>query len=252
MNNKSGGGLWTNANGLNFEKESLRYILNNFKEAGYVIENIPELKLSDTEEMYKISKDNTIKGIIGTQNSIFKWLNIEENFITIKKNFVPTEKLKEVWSKDLEPDIVLLTFGDSTSIHIFECKYQNGSGSVDEKIQTAVFKKELWVKLFKQVIDVNTNIHYHYLLSKWFKKDPKKEKKDMWEYNYENVFEFLEKEHFLFFFNETKDWAEKTIIKIDKNGKSIKVKKAWYIEHTSNFKDKGGKPFNPIVFLDKK
>ena len=253
MNNKSGGGSGTNVNGGNFEKESLRYIRENLEENNYKVKPIDIPKLADTEEIYSIYKGETIKGVVGTQNSIFKWLNIEENFKTIKNDFIPTETLKEVWSKDLEPDIVLISFGKETVIRIFECKYQNAPGSVDEKIQTAIYKKELWVKLFKQVLDSETNIHYHYLLSNWFEKESKKIKKQHWTYNYENVFVFLKKNNFSFFINEMVDWDEKDVEYKVKNKKGeVKIKtriKASYKKHHSSFKDLDGKAFNPSEYI---
>ena len=250
MNNKSGGGANTNVGGLNFEKESLRFILKNFQNNGYRVEVFSVKKQSATEEIYKIFNKDSVVGIIGTQNTIFKWLDNEENFKKLKEEFMPSNTLKNVWSKDLEPDIVLVTLGEVPTIHIFECKYQNASGSVDEKIQTATFKKELWVKLFKQVFDEETNINYHYLLSKWFKKGSKESKRPEWKYHYQSIFDFLKVNNILFFINDTKDWESWIETKTNEQGEETKKNKAKFILHDSDFKTLEGVPFNPSKLID--
>lgn len=50
-------------------------------------------------------------------------------------------------------------------IYIIEKKFQQGSGSVDEKIQTGIFKKIHYTRLFQ-----NYKIYYIYCLSDWYKK----------------------------------------------------------------------------------
>ena len=51
-------------------------------------------------------------------------------------------------------------------INIIEKKFQQTPGSVDEKIQTAIFKKEFYEEQYP-----NYKIKYCYCLSDWFKKD---------------------------------------------------------------------------------
>jgi len=82
---------------------------------------------------------------------------------------------KEILSKKLLPDGALLV-GDS--IYIIEKKYQAGSGSVDEKLQTCDFKKKQYIKLFEPI---NIKVEYYYVLNDWFDKP---------EYN--DVFNYIE------------------------------------------------------------
>jgi len=53
---------------------------------------------------------------------------------------------------------------DNKIIFIIEKKFQQGSGSVDEKIQTGDFKKKHYSQLFP-----NFKVEYIYCLSDWFK-----------------------------------------------------------------------------------
>ncbi len=51
-------------------------------------------------------------------------------------------------------------------IFIIEKKFQQGTGSVDEKIQTGPYKQHHYSELFP-----NYNVNYVYCLSDWFKND---------------------------------------------------------------------------------
>jgi hypothetical protein len=62
--------------------------------------------------------------------------------------------------------IISCTCQQRKNIFIIEKKFQQTPGSVDEKIQTAAFKKYHYSNLFP-----NFKIHYIYCLSDWFKRD---------------------------------------------------------------------------------
>jgi hypothetical protein len=64
------------------------------------------------------------------------------------------------------------------TVYIIEKKYQAGSGSVDEKLQTCDFKKKQYIKLFKPL---NIKVEYYYVLNDWFRRP-----------EYEDVFEYIE------------------------------------------------------------
>ena len=70
-------------------------------------------------------------------------------------------------SKRLLPDDALLVIVRKT-LFIIEVKYQQVSGSVDEKLQTCDFKSKQYVKL---VQDLKLKVEYVYVLGEWFK-DP--------------------------------------------------------------------------------
>jgi hypothetical protein len=63
-----------------------------------------------------------------------------------------------------EPDEVYIN-ESSKILYIIEKKFQQGPGSVDEKIQTGVFKRYYFQKVFP-----NYMVHYIYCLSDWFKR----------------------------------------------------------------------------------
>lgn len=80
-------------------------------------------------------------------------------------------------------------------IFIIEKKFQQGSGSVDEKIQTGPFKKRHYKKLFQ-----NYNVHYIYCLSDWFKRD-----------EYKSVLEYLEESEIPVFWGNDADYKNKIV-----------------------------------------
>ena len=73
-----------------------------------------------------------------------------------------------ILSKQLLPDDVIYVIHNNT-VFILEVKYQEVSGSVDEKLQTCGFKLRQYKKLFAPL---NHNVEYIYILNDWFK-DPK-------------------------------------------------------------------------------
>lgn len=75
---------------------------------------------------------------------------------------------EKVISKKLLPDDSIYVIINNT-LFIIECKFQQVSGSVDEKLQTCDFKKKQYQKLMALA---NIDVEYIYLLSDWFK-DPK-------------------------------------------------------------------------------
>ena len=68
-------------------------------------------------------------------------------------------------SHQILPDDSIYVIINNT-MYIIECKYQQRSGSVDEKLQTCVFKKKQYKKLLSRL---NIEVQYIYLLSDWFK-----------------------------------------------------------------------------------
>lgn len=136
--NTVGGGARTNLNGLEFEGRT------------------------DLLEALKKHPKCTVEG-----NQVFKDGAIVAHYY--EKHNLYSEYLKpagvdytKILSKKLLPDGALLV-GDT--MYIIEKKYQAGSGSVDEKLQTCDFKKKQYTKLFKPL---NIKVEYYYVLSKWF------------------------------------------------------------------------------------
>ena len=72
---------------------------------------------------------------------------------------------KSCVSKRLMPDDSIFVLMNNT-LFVIECKFQQVSGSVDEKLQTCDFKKKQYQKL---LAPANIDIEYIYLLSDWFR-----------------------------------------------------------------------------------
>jgi len=73
---------------------------------------------------------------------------------------------KGLLSRKLLPDDALLVIVRET-LFIIEVKYQEGEGSVDEKLQTCDFKRKQYLKL---VSPLGLKVEYVYVLCDWFEK----------------------------------------------------------------------------------
>lgn len=139
--NTHGGGAKTNANGLKFERNMS--LMDSVLRAGMTVEN------------NEIIIDGIPVGMVLRQAEIYK------NFL------VPNGvNWKEVISGELRPDNAFINYKTKTA-YIIEVKYQEGSGSVDEKLQTCYFKKRQYTKLFSKV---GYSVEYIYVCNDWFKK----------------------------------------------------------------------------------
>lgn len=81
----------------------------------------------------------------------------------------------KIISKKLLPDDAILIIKDKT-LFIIELKFQEVSGSVDEKLQTCDFKNKQYKKL---LAPLNIEVKYVYVLNDWF---AKKEYRDVLHY----------------------------------------------------------------------
>ena len=64
----------------------------------------------------------------------------------------------------------MLLYQQKKFVYIIECKNQNCSGSVDEKIETGPIKLDYFKELFN-LYDKEYTVSYNYILSSWFNKD---------------------------------------------------------------------------------
>lgn len=160
--NKSGGGSLTNAHGLYFEQEtSLSKALSN---AGYTVLGC------------NIFKDGKRIAISVPKNKLYTEL-LEPNGIDFKQYI----------SKKLLPDEALYIFSKNI-IYIMEKKFQNRSGSVDEKIQTCAFKKRQYTRLLK---NLKLSVEYVYIFNDWFQQP-----------EYRDALEYIIESQCYYFFNE--------------------------------------------------
>jgi hypothetical protein len=147
------GGANTNKNGLSYEEKT------------------------NLETLYSECNENK-----KNKSKVIKFIGYENELINANKSILH-KYMENIGEKDTsiqsaagckEPDEAYI---DLTRKYIFviEKKFQQTPGSVDEKIQTAAFKKYHYSNLFP-----NFKIHYIYCLSDWFKRD-----------EYKSVLEYL-------------------------------------------------------------
>lgn len=140
------GGANTNANGLPYEQKTdlkTLYSSCNF--------------IKNKKENYQIIRFigyDSIELINANKSWLHKYMekNNEKN-----TNIIPACGCKE-------PDEAYINESKKI-LFVIEKKFQQGTGSVDEKLQTGPFKKMHYRKLFP-----NYKIHYIYCLSDWFKR----------------------------------------------------------------------------------
>lgn len=94
---------------------------------------------------------------------------------------------KEIIVKRLLPDDSIFVLYHNT-LFILEKKFQQRSGSVDEKLQTCDFKLKQYRKLFSKA---NIRVEYGYILNEWFKQE-----------SYKDVLEYIKSVGCFYFFEE--------------------------------------------------
>lgn len=130
------------------------------KHSDYTIEDNKLKKgKSDFYDLYYNSK---LVGSIIQKHSLYRFLENEE---IDWKNHI---------SKQIIPDDSVYVLKNKT-IYIIEKKFQQRTGSVDEKLQTCDFKKKQYEKIFS-LLDIK--VEYIYLLNEWFRKHQYKDTLD--------------------------------------------------------------------------
>lgn len=160
--NTHGGGAKTNKNGLLFEQTTS--LVNSLATFGFTVTN---------DEVFSEGK------FLGyTYNKH----NFYSNFLSKKKiNYEDYNSIK--WL----PDDVFINEINKT-VYIIEKKFQNSSGSVDEKLATFQFKIYEYKKLLEPI---NYKVQYIYLLSNWFK-----------QHKYKDYFDYMKLNNCPYYFNE--------------------------------------------------
>lgn len=163
--NKSGGGFKTNFNGLSFERRT------NLLD---VLKNEKNIEIKNKNEVYV---DGELIGFYYEKHKFYK------EFLVKKLDIDWRERI----SRQKLPDSVFVNIKTKT-VYIFEKKYQECPGSVDEKIETCGFKKRQFNKLLK-----NTGylVVYGYLLNDWYNNEI-----------YDDVKEYILEEGCVFYINE--------------------------------------------------
>lgn len=141
VHNIFGGGSQTNTNGLSFERDTS--LEDALTQAGYNIKNREVYDKNDNKIGLSIPKNSLYKEFLENKNIDYKLYN----------------------SKKWLPDEAFYNFKTNT-IYIIEKKYQQSSGSVDEKLPNCDFKKKEYQKLFNPL---NIQVNYIYIFNNWFK-----------------------------------------------------------------------------------
>ncbi len=159
--NTVGGGANTNVNGLEFEARThLFEALNNH----------PDFEVRDNI----VYRGGSVVANYYEKNSLYVRLLSPRGV-----------DVRSVLSKKLLPDGAILV---GNTIYIIEKKFQNGSGSVDEKLQTCDFKKRQYEKLFTPL---GIQVEFYYVLNDWFNQTC-----------YNDVFEYIRSVGCDYFFEE--------------------------------------------------
>jgi len=120
-----------------------------------VLENLDDIAVetTDNKNVFEVVKEGKVVGQLMQKYALYKFLESKG------------VEYKNILSKRLLPDECYYSFENST-LYICEKKYQNGNGSVDEKLQTCDFKKRQYKRLV-QSMD-NVNVEYFYVLNDFF------------------------------------------------------------------------------------
>lgn len=161
--NRFGGGAKTTRNGLSFEGRA------DLRDA---IHSHPDYRLDQQERV--IDKNGEIVAQYFEKHGLYRKF-LEPNGVD----------WKDCISSKLLPDSALLV---GETMYIIEKKYQEQPGSVDEKLQTCVFKKRQYKKLLNQA---GVSVQYCYVMNDWFDHP-----------RYDDVLEFIEESGCYYYFNE--------------------------------------------------
>lgn len=160
--NRFGGGARTNANGLHFEQTtSLDDALRN---AGYTVRGC------------YVYRGTTRIGMSVQKRNLYSMF-LEPNGIDYTT----------INSKQWQPDECFINFDNETA-YIVEKKFQNCSGSVDEKLPGCHFKKQEYEKLFNPL---GYEVEYLYVFNDWF-----------YDERYRDTLDYIEDMGCHYYFNE--------------------------------------------------
>lgn len=158
-----GGGATTNLNGLAFEQTSS--LDDALVQAGFRIDNNRVYDVKGSLLGYSVQKYKFYKVFLDAEGVDYRNYN----------------------SKQWLPDDAFVNKLNHT-VYIIEKKFQNSSGSVDEKLPNCDFKKKEYEKLCGVI---GYDVEFIYILSEWFKQD-----------SYRDTLDYIESVHCSYYFNE--------------------------------------------------
>lgn len=140
--NRFGGGSQTNANGLLFEQTTS--LDEALKEAGFVIDD------------FRVYKEGLQLGYSVSKSKLYS--------VFLKPNGID---YRDYNSKQWQPDECFINEQNRVA-YIIEKKFQNTSGSVDEKLPGCHFKMLEYRKLF---LPLGFDVEYFYVFNDWFQQE---------------------------------------------------------------------------------
>ena len=175
-----GGGYKTNLHGLNFETKT--FLGKLIEQNGFRLDQIN--KMNKSSFLYKIFHNHKFIGYYGSKNQIYLALKF------LYPHKINNQYIAQVLSKKIFPDAFIINIWTKTLV-IFEKKWQQRAGSVDEKIQTAPYKIAMFEKLLR---NLPLKIMYHYILSRYFDSPKYRNIKEYYDANHQ-VEIFVENEN---------------------------------------------------------
>lgn len=150
--NVHGGGSNTNVNGLSFEGRT------DFIDSVKSNKNFYLKKEEGFKKTFEIFYKKKSQGYYTEKFEFYKF-------------FLSQQKVdwKSITSKQYLPDAVFINANNNT-VYVIEKKFQAGSGSVDEKLQTCDFKKKIYSKIILNCKN-KYNVEYFYILNDWYERN---------------------------------------------------------------------------------
>lgn len=149
--NIHGGGSKTNTNGLKFEGRT------DFIDSLREDKNFSLSKINSFKKTFQILYKNKNQGFYTEKHEFYNFFLLKE-----KVNW------KNIISKQYLPDAVFINTKNNI-VFVIEKKFQEGSGSVDEKLQTCDFKKKIYQKIITSCKTKYT-VEYFYILNSWYER----------------------------------------------------------------------------------
>lgn len=160
--NTHGGGALTNAHGLYFEQTT-------------------SLNEALVTHGYRVTSEGKVCNLKGV---VMGYSKSKRDFI----KFLAYNKIDlNVNSDTLLPDDAFINTHNKV-VYIIEKKFQSVSGSVDEKLQTCLYKKQQYYKLVSQI---RFEVAYTYVFNNWFH-----------QHKYRDVLDFINNMGCYYFFDE--------------------------------------------------
>jgi len=165
------GGANTNKTGLSYEDKKRRQIEKEWEEG------VDHTKILCSHKNF-VTRSESVDGI----TIVYNGQKILWEFVNLSICGLTKSSKK---SQNLQPDYFFIKITQKKeilccNIYIIEIKFQQVSGSVEEKIQTGLHKKKKYERRYEQINKkYKCTFTYIYVLSNWYKKEKLEEDIDI-------------------------------------------------------------------------